>query len=122
MHMKLIVAATMLFGLLPVGPAGAQQVADDEAGFQQMVAALKANDAERQNAIAVCIGQSAGADSAGIAKILGVPAEQAWTAWCTRLTNGIANGKLTLADVTGLNEGTITPGAQAVLTTVSEGK
>jgi hypothetical protein len=35
MHMKLIVAATMLFGLLPIGPAGAQEVAADEQEFQQ---------------------------------------------------------------------------------------
>jgi hypothetical protein len=48
--------------------------------------------------------------------------EKAAEAWCTRMTNGIASGKLTLADVSGLNEGTITPAARAVLTTVSEGK
>jgi hypothetical protein len=120
--MKTIFAATMLLGLLPVGTAGAQQLAADEEEFQQMVTVLKADDAERLGAIATCIDQSAGADSAGIAKILNVPAEQAWKAWCTRLTNGIADGELTLADVSALNEGTVTPGAQAVLTTVSEGE
>jgi hypothetical protein len=38
------------------------------------------------------------------------------------MTNGIANGLLTLADVVSASEGTVTPGAQKVLTTVSEGK
>lgn len=122
MRMKLIVAATTLFGLLPVGPAGAQQVAADEQEFQQLVAALKANDAERLSAIAVCIEQGIGDNPTGAAQFMGVPVEQAAEAWCTRMTNGIANGQLNLADVSGLNEGTISPAAQAVLTTVSEGK
>jgi hypothetical protein len=38
------------------------------------------------------------------------------------MTNGIANGRLTLADVSGLNDGTVTPAAREVLTTASEGK
>jgi hypothetical protein len=122
MHMKLIVGATMLFGLLPIGSAGAQEVAADEQEFQQLVAALKANDAERLSAIAVCIEQGIGVSLKGLAKLMGVPVEQATEAWCTRMTNGIANGQLSLADVSGLNEGTISPAAQAVLTTVSEGK
>jgi hypothetical protein len=53
---------------------------------------------------------------------MGVPVEKAAEAWCTRMTNGIANGLLTLADVMGLNDGTVTPAAQKVLTTLSEGK
>ena len=122
MHLKSIVAATVFLGLLSVGPAGAQQVAADEQEFQQLVAALKANDAERLSAIAVCIEQGIGDNPTGAAQFMGVPVEQAAEAWCTRMTNGIANGQLTLADVSGLNEGTITPAAQAVLTTVSEGK
>jgi hypothetical protein len=122
MHMKLIVAATMLFGLMAVGPAGAQQVAADEEEFQQLVAALKADDAERLSAITVCIEQGIGDNPTGAAKFMGVPVEKAAEAWCTRMTNGIAGGKLTLADVSGLNEGTVTPAARAVLTTVSEGK
>jgi hypothetical protein len=122
MPMKSIIAATVLLGLLPMGSAVAQQVAADEEEFQQLVAALKANDAERQSAIAVCIEQGIGVSLKGLAKLMGVPVEQATEAWCTRMTNGIANGQLTLADVSGLNEGTITPAAQAVLTTVSEGK
>lgn len=122
MHMNLIVAATMLLGLLLAGPAGAQQVATDEEEFQQLAAALKADEAERLSAINVCIEQSTGADSAGIAKLMDVPVERAWTAWCTRLTNGIADGKLMLADVNALNEGTVTPGARAVLATISEGE
>jgi len=51
-----------------------------------------------------------------------VPVEQAAEAWRTRITNGVTNGRLTLPDVNGLNEGTVTPSAQAVLTTVSDGK
>jgi hypothetical protein len=120
--MKAFFAATMFFGLLPVGPAGAQQVAADEEEYRQLVAALKADDAERQGAIAVCIEQGIGDNPTGAAKFMGVPVEKAAEAWCTRMTNGIANGLLTLADVNGLNEGTVTPAAQKVLTTVSEGK
>lgn len=122
MPVRSIIAATMLLGLLPVGQAGAQQVAADEEEFQQLAAALKADDAERLSAISVCIQQGIGENPAGAAQFMGVPVEQAAEAWCTRMTNGIANGKLTLADVNALNEGTVTPGAQAVLTTVSEGK
>lgn len=122
MHLKLIVAATVFLGLLPAGPVWAQQVAADEQEFQQLVAALKANDAERQSAIAVCIEQGIGENPTGAAQFMGVKVEQAAEAWCTRMTNGIANGQLSLADVSGLNEGTISPAAQAVLTTVSEGK
>jgi hypothetical protein len=122
MHMKSIVAATVLLGLLPVGAAGAQQVAADEEEFQQLAAALKANDTKRLSAISTCIGQGIGDNPTGAAKFMGVPVEKAAEAWCTRMTNGIANGKLTLADVNALNEGTITPNAQAVLTTVSESK
>jgi len=122
MHMKTIVAATMLFGLMAAGPAGAQQLAADEQEFQQLAAALKADDAERQGAIAVCIEQGIGDNPTGAAKFMGVPVEKAAEAWCTRMTNGIANGQLTLADVTALNEGTVTPRAREVLTTTSEGK
>ena len=122
MHLKSIVAATVFLSLLSVGPAGAQQVAADEQEFQQLVAALKANDAERLSAIAVCIEQGIGDNPTGAAQFMGVPVEQAAEAWCTRMTNGIANGQLNLADVSGLNEGTISPAAQAVLTAVSEGK
>jgi hypothetical protein len=86
------------------------------------VAALKANDAERLSAIAVCIEQGIGIDLANLAKLMDVPVEKSTEAWCTRMTNGIANGQLNLTDVSGLNEGTISPAAQAVLTTVSEGK
>lgn len=122
MHLKSIVAATVFLGLLPAGPVWAQQVAADEEEFQQLVAALKANDAERLSAISVCIEQGIGDNPTGAAQFMGVPVEQAAEAWCTRMTNGIANGQLSLADVSGLNEGTISPAAQAVLTTVSEGK
>lgn len=122
MSMKSITAALIVIGCLPpAGPAWAQ-IADDEQEFQQLAAALKANDPERLSAIATCVEQGIGDNPAGAARFMGVPVEQAAEAWCTRMTNGIANGLLTLADVTALNEGTVTPGAQKVLTTVSEGK
>lgn len=117
MEVKSMIIATILAGLLPTGPASAQ-LADNEEEFQQIVATLKADDAERQSAIAVCIEQGVGANPEpnGIAMFMGVPVEQAWDAWCTRTTNGIADGKLTLADINALNEGTFTPAAKAVLT------
>lgn len=37
------------------------------------------------------------------------------------MTNGIANGKLTLNDVNALNMGTVSPAAREVLMTVSDG-
>lgn len=119
--MKSIIATIVLFGFLPFDYAWAQ-VAADEQEFQQLVAALQANDAERQSAIAVCIEQGIGENPAGAAQFMGVSVERAAEAWCTRMTNGIANGKLNLIDVNGLNEGTVTPAAREVLTTVSEGK
>ena len=121
MRMKSMVVGLLFSGLLPVGSASAQ-LADSEEEFQQMVAALKADDVERQGAIDTCIAQGIGDNPIGAAEFMGVPMEQATEAWCTRMTNGIANGLLTLADVTGLGEGTVTPNAQKVLTTVSEGK
>lgn len=121
MSMKSIAAALVVFGCLPAGPAGAQ-IADSEQEFQQLAAALKADDAERRSAIATCIEQGIGDNPDGAAQFMGVAVEKAAEAWCTRMTNGIADGRLTLADVMALNDGTITPGAQTVLTTVSEGK
>lgn len=119
MKTKLTIAALILLGPMPAGPAWAQ-IAGDEQEFQQMAAALKANDAERRSAIATCIGQGIGENPEGAARFMGVPVEKAAAAWCTRMTNGIANGKLTLADVNALNEGTVTPGAREVLTSASE--
>ena len=116
-----IIAAAMFLGLLPTGSA-LGQIAADEQEFQQLAAALKADDAERLSAISTCVAQGIGDNPAGAAQFMGVPVEKAAEAWCTRMTNGIANGKLTLADVNALNEGTVTPGAREVLTTVSEGK
>lgn len=121
MRMKSIVAAVMLLGLSPASQAWAQ-IADDEQEFQQLAATLKADDAERQGAIDVCIEQGIGDNPESAAQFMGVPVEKAAEAWCTRMTNGIANGLLTLADVMGLNDGTVTPAAQKVLTTISEGK
>lgn len=121
MKTKSIFAAVILVGLPSVGPASAQ-IAADEQEFQQMASALRANDAERLSAIATCIEQGIGDNPEGAARFMGVPVEKAAEAWCTRMTNGIANGQLTLADVAALNEGTVTPRAQEVLTTISEGK
>ena len=120
MQTRSIVAAIMLAGL-PAGPAEAQ-LAGDEQEFRQIAAALKANDAERLSAIAACIEQGIGDNPEGAAGFMNVPVEKAAEAWCTRMTNGIADGRLTLADVNALNEGTVTPGALAVLTTASDGK
>jgi hypothetical protein len=116
-----MITAGILMGTLPAGSASAQ-LAGSEQGFQQMAAALKANGAERQSTIATCIKQGIGENPAGAAQFMGVPVEKAAEAWCTRMTNGIADGKLTLADINALNEGTVTPGAKAVLTTASEGR
>ncbi|HEU4806085.1 MAG TPA: hypothetical protein VFS91_09840 [Nitrobacter sp.] len=121
MQMKALVTMTVLLGFLPAAPAWAQ-IAANEQEFQQLAAALKANDAERQSAIKTCIKQGIGDHPAGAAKFMGVPVDRAAEAWCTRMTNGIANSKLTLADVNALNKGTVTPGAREVLTSASDGK
>lgn len=52
--------------------------------------------------------------------MLGVPVEEATTVWCTRTTNGIAAGKLTLADMLALDQGTLTPNMEKVLTAAPE--
>ena len=116
-----IVAIAAFLGLLAVAPSAAQ-IAADEQEFRQMAAALKADDDERRSAIATCIAQGIGDNPAGAAGFMGVAVENAAEAWCTRMTNGIADGRLTLADITALGEGTITPRARQVLTTVSEGR
>ena len=121
MRTQSIAATAMLFGLLAADPALAQ-IAAGEQEFQAMAGALKANDAERRSAIRTCIGQGIGPDPTGIAAFMSVPVEKATEAWCTRMTNGIANGQLTLADIRALNEGKVTPGARRVLTTMSDGK
>lgn len=121
MQRKSFLVALAVLGLLPARSAPAQ-VATGEQEFQQLAAALRANDAERLSAIATCIEQGAGKNLAGIARLMGVPVERAPEAWCTRMTNGIASGKLRFADVDGLNQGTVTPGAREVLTTTSDGK
>lgn len=121
MSMKSIAAALILSSCLPVGPAWSQ-IATDEQEFQQLAAALKADDVERRSAINTCIAQGVGADPTGLAELMSLPVEKVAEAWCTRMTNGIAEGKLTLADINALNEGTLTPGARSVLTTPSEGK
>jgi hypothetical protein len=122
MKTKNLVAAAVLAGFLPLGPAMAQQLAGSEEEFRQLASALKADDTERRSAIATCIEQGIGDNPEGAAQFMGVAVENAAEAWCTRMTNGIASGQLSLADINGLSEGTVTPNAQKVLTTISEGK
>jgi hypothetical protein len=121
MQMKSIIVALVIFGLALPGPVLAQ-VADSEQEFQQLSAALRAHDGERQAAITTCIKQGIGDNPTGAAKVMGVPVERAAEAWCTRMTNAIAGGRLRLSDVTALNSGTVTPRAKEVLTTASDGK
>jgi hypothetical protein len=118
---KSTIVAAILIGTWLAGSASAQ-LAGNEKEFREMAAALKANDTERRSAIATCIKQGIGENPAGAAQFMGVPMEKAAEAWCTRMTNGIADGRLGFADVNGLNTGAITPTARAVLTTTSEGK
>jgi hypothetical protein len=99
-----------------------RQVASSEQEFREVAAALRANDAERQSAIVTCITQGIGENPAGAAQFMGVPVEKATEAWCARMTNGIADGKLTLDDVNALNKGLVTPRAREVLMTASHGK
>lgn len=121
MQTKSTIVMVMLFGSLAGGQASAQLAANEQE-FQQMAAALKANAAERQSAIATCAKQGIGENPIGAAQLMGVSVERAAEAWCTRMTNGIANGKLSLVDVDALNEGMVTARAREVLTTASEGK
>lgn len=121
MHIRSIIAAVALVGAFAATPAGAQ-MASDEQDFQALGAALKADDSERSAAIETCVAQGIGDNPTGAAEFMGVPVEKAAKAWCLRMTSGIAEGKLTLADVQGLNQGNISPGAAKVLTTPVEGE
>ena len=75
MKTKSIAATLILLNLLSVRAAWAQ-LADNEQEFQQMAAALKANDVERQSAIATCIKQGIGENPAGAAQFMSVPVEK----------------------------------------------
>lgn len=79
MRMKQALVAIIVLGLQQAIPARAQ-LADSEQEFQQMAAALKADDAERLSAITICIeqGVSANPDPAGMAQFTDLPVEQAW--------------------------------------------
>lgn len=121
MQMRSIFTAVVLPGLFPFTAVWAQ-IATSEQEFQQLAVALKANDAERQSAITTCIKQGIGENPAGAAQFMNVPVERAAEAWCTRMTNRIANGKLTLNDVNALNIGMVSPAARDVLMTMSDGK
>jgi hypothetical protein len=87
-----------------------------------MAATLKANDAERQSAIDTCIGLGLGANPAGLAEFMGVAVENAAKAWCLRMTNGIVDGKLTLADMQSLSSGNFSANAATVLKTPTHGE
>ncbi|NYT78039.1 hypothetical protein H0A71_13635 [Alcaligenaceae bacterium] len=119
MKIESIIVTVAMVAVLPVSSAWAQSA--DELAFQQLGAALKADDVERQSAIKTCVEQGIGENPAGLAKLMGVPVEQATVAWCARTTNGIAQGKLNWADISALNQGTVTPNAHSVLTTASDG-
>lgn len=114
MILKLTVISSLMIGSAIMSGAFAQND-EDEQNFREMGAFLKANESERQDAISSCIAQGIGDNPTGAAKVLGVPVEEAATAWCTRTTNGIAEGTLTLADLMAANEGTITPQMLKVL-------
>lgn len=118
MKIKSVIATLAIATVLPASSAWAQSA---ELAFQQLGAALKADDVERQSAIKTCVEQGIGENPVGLAKLMGVPVEQATVAWCARTTNGIAQGKLNWADISALNQGTVTPNAHSVLTNASDG-
>ncbi len=119
MSMKPILAAAFIV-VLPAGTAWAQS--SDEEDFQAMAAALSSNDAERQSAVDTCISQGIGENPVGAAEFMSVPVEDAAKAWCYRMTSGIAEGRLRLADIQGLNSGDISANAEAVLKTPVAGE
>ena len=120
MNIRSFAAAVALLTVLPAGQAWAQSSDDED--FQAMAAALKANDVERQSAIDTCIAQGIGENPAGAAEFMGVTVENAAKAWCMRTTNGIAEGRLTLADLQGLSSGNVSANAEAVLKTPTHGE
>lgn len=119
-NLKTLIAAATLVAVLPAGATWAQS--SDEEDFKAMVAYLKANDAERQAAIDSCIAAGAGGEMANLAPIMEVPAENSVRTWCLRITNGIADGKLTLADMQGIEQGTLSENIRAVMKTPVEGE
>jgi len=121
MRLAPLLATTPLLVVFSLASAAAEQGASEEQ-FEAMAATLRARDSERLSTIATCIELGVGSDPSGIAEFLGVPVEKAARAWCVRMTEGIANGKLHLVDINGLQEGTVTPAARSVMTTVSEGE
>lgn len=120
MRSNLTTAGVLILALLN-GSSVMAQTATAESDFQQMAAALKANDAERKSAIDTCIEQGIGQNPTAAAEFMGVSVEKAAEAWCVRVTNGIAEGRMTLADVSALYNGDVTPAAREVLTTASDG-
>jgi hypothetical protein len=120
MNLKILIAAVVLVAVLPAGATWAQS--SDEDDFKAMVAYLKANDGERQAAIDSCLAQGTGREMANLAPIMEVPAVNSVNAWCLRITNGLADGKLTLADMQGIEQGALSENVRAVMKTPVEGE
>ena len=120
MNLPFCIAAAAALVVLPGGAAWAQS--SDEDDFRALATYLKANDAERRAAIDSCIAEGAESELANLASIMEVAAEDSVRAWCFRITNGIADGKLTLADLQGLDEGTLSDNARTVMKTPVAGE
>lgn len=120
MNLKTFIATAALVAFLPAGATWAQS--SDEDDFKAMVDYLKANDGERQAAIDSCLVQGAGREMANLAPIMEVPAENSVRAWCLRITNGLADGKLTLTDMQGIDQGKLSENVRAVMNTPVEGE
>lgn len=120
MDMRTLIATGLLLSILPAGTTWAQSSGEED--FTAMVAYLKANDAERQAAIDTCTAQGAGREMANLAPIMEVTAENSVRTWCLRITNGLADGKLTLADMQGIEQGSLSENVRLVMKTPVEGE
>lgn len=76
MQIKSMITAIVLLGLFSITAVRAQ-IAASQQDFQQLAAALKANDAERRSAIATCIRQGIGENPVTAARFMNVPVERA---------------------------------------------
>jgi hypothetical protein len=108
------IAAALVIGATA---AHAQTLPTTEAQFQEMVAFLKSNDAERNNAIASCTAAGVGDNPTALAAFMNVPVDKAAATWCLRTVNGLANGALSFADLDAMNNGKITPAIRKAIKT-----
>lgn len=108
------IAAVLVIGATA---AHAQTLPSSEAQFQEMVAFLKSNGAERDNAIASCTAAGIGDNPSALAEFMNVPVEKAAATWCMRTVNGLVSGALSLADLNAMNSGKITPGIRKAIKT-----